>query len=147
MSNKLERFLQISLNTVYSDQSGSLKLTIKQFVKYSIIGVFNTLIGLGVIYIAYNTLNINYIVSNAIGYMFGLINSFIWNRKWTFRSSKSKLKSMIPFLIVFIISYIGNLSSVIISVDYLMIDPNIAQIFGIIVYSVLNFILNKLWTF
>jgi putative flippase GtrA len=147
MFNKMEKLLQISLNTAFSDQSESLKLTIRQLIKYSIIGIFNTLIGLGVIYIAYNTLKLNYIISNVIGYLFGLINSFIWNRKWTFHSSKSKLNSVMPFLTVFIISYIGNIVCVIISIDYLKIDPNIAQLFGVIGYSTLNFLLNKFYTF
>ncbi|MEI8273783.1 MAG: GtrA family protein, partial [Paludibacter sp.] len=112
-----------------------------QLLKFGIVGVANTLLTALTIWLLLKVLHYTDYLSNIIGYCIGLINSFIWNRKWTFRSSKSKLKSMIPFLIVFIISYIGNLSSVIISVDYLMIDPNIAQIFGIIVYSVLNFIL------
>lgn len=128
-------------------QPASIKLAIIQLVKYSIIGIFNTLIGLGVIYFSYNILKLNYIVSNAIGYIFGLINSFFWNKNWTFQSSKSTARSIFPFLLVFLLSYFGNLAIVIFSVDYLGIHPNIAQLFGILTYSTINFVLNKFWTF
>ena len=124
-----------------------VRLLIIQVVKYSIVGVFNVIIGLGIIYFAYNVLEINYILSNIIGYSCGLINSFIWNKKWTFRTSKTASKTVIPFLIVFFVSYVSNLLCIILCVDYWSIHPNIAQLFGIFTYSTTNFLLNKFWTF
>ena len=120
---------------------------VRKYFKYSIVGVFNTIIGLGTILILYNILHLNYIVSNIIGYTLGLINSFIWNKRWTFMSKNHYSKEIVPFLVVFIISYSMNLVSVIVSVESLKINPNIAQVLGIGVYSIINFLLNKRWTF
>ena len=119
----------------------------RQLFKYSIVGIFNTIIGLTVIYFFFNILSVNYIIANIIGYAFGLVNSFIWNKKWTFKSSKHYSKEIVPFMIVFGISYAANLLTVILSVELVKIHPNIAQIIGIAAYSSTNFLINRYWTF
>lgn len=119
----------------------------RQLFKYSIVGLFNTVIGFTVIYFFFNVLNFNYIVANIIGYACGLVNSFIWNKKWTFQSSKDYSEEIIPFLIVFGISYAANLITVILSVELIKIHPNVAQILGIAAYSSTNFLINRYWTF
>ena len=81
------------------------------------------------------------------GYSLGLINSFIWNKRWTFKSENHYSKEIIPFLIVFIVSYIANLVVTIFSVEILRIDPNISQVIGIGAYTLTNFLSNRRWTF
>ena len=85
------------------------KIIVKQFLKYSVVGIFNTIIGLSAIFILYNIYNVNYIWANVFGYALGLINSFTWNKRWTFRSQKHYSKEIIRFLIIFIVSYAVNL--------------------------------------
>jgi len=119
----------------------------RQLFKYSIVGIFNTAIGLTVIYFFFNVLSFNYIIANIIGYACGLVNSFVWNKNWTFKSSQHYSKEIVPFLIVFGISYAANLLAVIISVEFIKIHPNIAQILGIAAYSSTNFLINRYWTF
>ena len=119
----------------------------RQLFKYSIVGIFNTAIGLSVIYFVFNVLNLNYVLANIIGYACGLVNSFIWNKKWTFKSSQHYSKEIIPFLVVFGISYTANLLTVILFVEFINIHPNIAQIIGIAAYSSTNFLINRYWTF
>ena len=85
------------------------KTFFNQLFRFSIVGVLNTILGLSVIYLLYNFFHVDYILSNIGGYLVGLINSFIWNKKWTFKSSKHFSKEIIPFLIVFGICYAVNL--------------------------------------
>ena len=118
-----------------------------QLFKYSVVGIFNTIIGLTVIYFCFNILSFNYIFANIIGYACGLVNSFIWNKKWTFKSTKHYSTEIIPFLTVFGVSYLTNLLAVIISVELIGIHPNISQILGIVAYSSTNFLINRYWTF
>ena len=119
----------------------------KQFFKFSIVGILNTFIGLGTILILYNIYSVNYVLANVVGYILGLINSFIWNKKWTFKSKGPFSKEIIPFLITFIISYFANLVSVIFIVEVLKINPNISQVISMGIYTAVNFILNRKWTF
>lgn len=123
------------------------KTFLNQLFRYSIVGVLNTILGLSAIYLLYNFFHFDYIVSNIGGYFVGLVNGFIWNKKWTFESSKHFSKEIVPFLIVFGISYAVNLVIVILMVETFKIDPNIAQILGIAAYSSTNFLVNKYWTF
>lgn len=64
------------------------KETLIQFIKYGMVGAMNTLVTLGVIFICKTFLGWNLYLSNALGYIAGVINSFIWNKTWVFRSQK-----------------------------------------------------------
>ena len=123
------------------------KTTIKQFVRFCVVGTSNTVISLGTILFLFNFCNIDYRVANIIGYTFGFINSFIWNKIWTFESKNRFYKEIIPFLCIFLMSYFLNLGAVIFSAEVLLINKNICQIIGMFFYAVTNFFGNKSWTF
>lgn len=55
---------------------------VRQFLRYLIVGVMNTLVTLVVIYLCKSQWGVNQWVSNGIGYVAGLINSFVWNKLW-----------------------------------------------------------------
>ncbi|MDY6934888.1 MAG: GtrA family protein [Spirochaetota bacterium] len=123
------------------------KKEIKLFLKYCIVGVSNTIVGLGTILILYNIFKVDYRLSNIIGYTLGLINSFILNKMWTFRSKSVFYKEIIPFFLFFLVSYIINLGAVVFCVEILLINKNISQLIGMVFYTSTNFIGNRLWTF
>ena len=62
-----------------------------RFIRYCIVGAMNTAITLGVIYLCHSILGWGEYLSNVIGYIAGLINSFLWNRAWVFRAQGSRL--------------------------------------------------------
>ena len=78
---------------------------ILQFVKYGLVGVMNTLITLVVIFLCKSILGISPMVSNAIGYVAGLINSFLWNKKWVFKSDNGYVKEAVKFALGWGICY------------------------------------------
>lgn len=121
--------------------------TLKQFIKYISVGLLNTIIGLSVIFFCMKILHFTYIVSNILGYAVGLINSFIWNKFWTFRSKGHTGIQTAKFLIVFGISYIIQLGALIIIKEIIHIMPEIAQILAIGIYTITSFTLNKIFTF
>lgn len=120
---------------------------LRQFIKYSIVGVSNAIIGFGTMFLLYNFFNVNYILSNTCGYILGLINSFIWNKRWTFRSGKHYSKEILQFFVVFVISYISNLIFLVIFVEIFHINQNIAFILSSTIYVLVGFTANRLWTF
>jgi len=115
--------------------------------RFMLVGVLNGVIGLGTTYAAYNLFNVPYPLANVLGYTLGLINSFILNKKWTFQSKKDPKKEIILFLLIFGVSYSLNLGSVVVSVELLHLDPNLAQLVGVFFYTSSNFFGNKLLTF
>jgi len=76
-----------------------------QFLKFIIVGIINTLVTLVVIFTAKSLLGINPYISNALGYVAGLTNSFIWNKAWVFHSDGRTGSEAMKFLLGFCICY------------------------------------------
>ena len=55
------------------------KTTAVQLVKYGLVGVSNSLITLAVIFVCNELLGLKLMLADVIGYIAGVINSFIWN--------------------------------------------------------------------
>ena len=142
-----------------------------QVLKYGIVGVANTLLTAITIWIMMYILHPSnekpvssaiITISNITGYIIGLINSFIWNRLWTFQSKKHWKRDFIRFITAFLICFIPQLLLVNIlnkhihGNDFRFIIGNqplvvsfayICQLIGIVFYTSLNFLCNKYYTF
>ncbi|GIX41674.1 MAG: polysaccharide biosynthesis protein GtrA [Leptospiraceae bacterium] len=135
------------MNQFITNLKNTFYRTTKQFVKFGIVGIINTIITLSIIFILSNYYDVHYIISNAIGYIAGFINSFIMNKFWTFKSKGNVFKESIWFIIVFLISYGIQLIVLYYLHGILNYNENLSQILSMIVYTVVNFLLNKFLTF
>lgn len=120
---------------------------IKQAIKFSMVGLINTGITIGSIFILTKLFSVNYVVANGIGYILGLINSFLMNRSWTFKSAGNVGNQGLKFLIVFGICYCSQLLFLIILKEKIGLNPDYAQIISMVFYTGLNFVLSKFYTF
>ena len=136
-------------NFIYTRGNMNNKIikTIEQFAKFGMVGVLNTIITISVIFIFMKLFHVSYIISNAVGYLFGFINSFILNKIWTFKSKKSIGSESFFFVLIFIICYSLQLILLVILKEKLQIMPEYAQIISMIFYSIINFSGNKFITF
>jgi len=123
--------------------------TIKQFVKFSIVGVSNTLINLLVLFILTDFFHVYYIISAVFAFIVAVTNSFILNTIWTFKEKiKHKAKEKyVKFFIISVLALLANLLILYAFVEYFNMHYLIAQIIGIINNVIINFFGNKLWTF
>ena len=78
---------------------------IHRFLKYCAVGVLNTAVCLGVIFICKSIIGLNPYLSNVLGYGAGLLNSFLWNRKWVFRSDGQPVREAARFILGFALCY------------------------------------------
>lgn len=74
-----------------------------QLLKYGVIGVLNTLITFVVFYLLNTKMGLSYGISNVVGYIFGVINSFLWNRNWVFNTKNDFKRELVLFVIGFLI--------------------------------------------
>lgn len=132
---------------------------ILQFVKYACVGVMNTLLTLVVIYVCKSVLEVNMWVSNLLGYIAGLVNSFIWNKTWVFRShNKALIDEMVRFFAGWAICYglqllmtwvihliLGNLEWQIMS--FTISAYGVATLMGMVFYTMCNYLYNRFVTF
>lgn len=118
----------------------------KEFIKFGIVGVSNTLITF-VVYNILLKLGVNYLVANIIGYICGMINGFIWSKNWVFKVDKESKMYFIKFALVNLLSLIVSTGLLMVLVKQLSLNSTIAQLITTCITVVINYILNKMWTF
>jgi len=121
-----------------------LKQTLVQFLTFNLVGIVNTLFGFSLIFLLM-FLGLTATTSNAIGYFFGAILSYILNKKYTFKSNTNNKSEAIKFFTVLFISYIINF----ITLQWLLtfMNPYYAQVISAVVYTLSSFILAKFFVF
>ena len=130
-----------------------------QFVKFCLVGAMNTLVTLCTIFICKSLIGVNEYIANALGYIIGVINSFLWNKQWVFHSQGRISREAVRFAIGFAICYSLQLITVIAlntsSFGEIELDTGLmvvsgyglATIIGCAVYTIFNFIYNRFVTF
>lgn len=113
---------------------------IRQSLRFGAVGLVNTAIGLLAIYAVIFFFNTGPAVANAIGYAIGLAVSFALNRLWTFGDSRAIGKVLPRYLLVASISYLLNLSVVLLGTHHFGVGPYLVQFFGIGAYTVVMFL-------
>ena len=122
---------------------------IKQFIKFGIVGLSNTLISY-VVYVVLVYLKMHYILANIIGFLVSVLNAYYWNNKYVFKEQEGEQRVWWKTLGKTFLSYAGTglvLSNVllVVWVDWLGISEIIAPIINLLITVPLNFIMNKYW--
>ena len=121
---------------------------IAQFIKFAVVGVLNSAIQYVVFLFLYSFTGTQYLLASIIGYIAGMTNSYVLNRRWTFRSRNQKrLSELSRFVIVNLISLGVNLGLLFLLVSSGVMVPQWAQVLAIVGSTLVNFVLNKVWTF
>ena len=118
----------------------NLMATIKQFIKFGLVGISNTLISLGMYYLLY-FLGVNYLIANTVGFVVSVLNSYYWNNKYVFKKTqKGHLKPLIKtFLLSTVLLFV--------MVQYFSVSEVVAPVVTLVITIPLNFLMNKFWAF
>ena len=116
-------------------------------IRFLIVGVANTLVGLGTIYLAMYFLRLEIVQANALGYSVGILLGFALNKAWTFSSNDHIIYSFLRYLVVLAVAYIANLATVLFSNSHFGLNPYIAQALGIIPYTAIGFLGSRYFAF
>ena len=108
-----------------------------QFAKFISVGLVNTLVGLGIITGGMYFLKLNPLAANAIGYSVGIVVSFVLNGRVTFGQRSLSRMMFFRFLTVAALAYVANVVTLALLVGY---NAYIAQMAGMIVYTLINFV-------
>ena len=115
-------------------------------IRYGAVGVLNTLITAVVIYIVQELMGWRPVPSNVLGYAAGLLNSFILNSRWTFKSAYSWRK-LVGFALAFGVCYLLQLLVLLWLGEATGIPAYPRQLIAMVVYTGANFLLNKFLVF
>ncbi|SHJ27070.1 Putative flippase GtrA (transmembrane translocase of bactoprenol-linked glucose) [Clostridium cavendishii DSM 21758] len=122
----------------------------KLLSRFGVIGVMNTLIDFLVFTMFNEFTYIGYIGSQILGYGFGVLNSFIFNKKWTFKErsvNKKIIYEFLQFVIVNIISLIITIGAMRLLVSNLNINVYIAKVMVTLIAQIVNFLSYKFLVF
>ena len=124
---------------------------IKQFIKFGIVGISNTLISY-VVYVVLVGVHINYLLASIAGYIVSVLNSYYWNNKYVFKKQEDEQRTWWKTLIKTFVSYAGTgliLSNIllVIWVEWIKVPQIVAPLINLLITVPLNFIINKFWAF
>lgn len=125
--------------------------TARQFYKFGIVGVSNTIVDFLVYVLLTRTLlffSEHFYLANVLSFSIAVTNSFYWNRKWTFRSTDSR--RTLQYFKFFVVNIAGlgiNTGLLYVLVRYADMYDVFAKILAIGVALFWNFFINRLWVF
>lgn len=124
----------------------------RQFILFCIVGASNTLITLGVFYVLNGRMGVNHLIASPIGYMCGVVNGYLWSTFLVFKKKRTA-NNALKFIVVnlFVMAVNQGLIYLFVNVmgmeDVFGLGALPAQALTICFTMVLNFTLNKFWTF
>jgi len=119
----------------------------RQFSRFLMVGVLNTLIGYFVIFSCMYVVELGPESSNIAGYATGLIFSYLLNRNYTFKSKQGQRSEIFRFVFVFFIAYASNFGVLLILIYGFKINAGASQIIASIAYITISYLLNKHFVF
>ncbi len=124
-----------------------LKALVSQIIRFGLVGVLNTVITQGLIFLLQNFAGVHYVASNVVGYAAGITNSYICNRIWVFKSRGSIRTETMKFLVVTGACYLLQLGFLVILKEGFNVGKNAAQLISMVFYSCLNFVGQRTFTY
>lgn len=116
------------------------------FARFCVVGLLNTLAGLGSIFVLVDLVGIGDVPANLAGYIIGLGVSFVLNRTFTF-SASGPVAPMIPrFMATFALAYCVNLG-VLLTLLHYATDPHLAHALATAPYTVVFYHLSRRFVF
>lgn len=124
-----------------------------RFLKFLIVGVANTVFGCSIMFVLYNVFDISYWASSVCNYVAGGILSFFLNKFFTFQNREKSVRQAVFFAVNVAVCYF---------VSYVLLKPlvfyafssfaekirgNIALCAGVVCYTLLNYIGQRLFVF
>jgi putative flippase GtrA len=123
-------------------------LLIKQFSKYSLIGLGNFIIT-GLLYFLLDFYGVNYITNFITTWLIGIFITYSANYIWVFQARKKLVfdRMFLKYSIIYILSFVVNYVLLKYLVEYWYWKPLLAQFCIIPIVVIINFTGMKYWSF
>ncbi len=118
----------------------------KKLLKFLLVGVINTIVGCGIMFLLYNVLGASYWISSACNYIAGGIVSYFLNKYFTFQNKEKSFKQILIFILNLALCYFLAYFCAKKSIYYLFANlsekqrGNIALFTGMCLYTILNYL-------
>ena len=125
----------------------------KTFFKFIIVGIINTIVGAGIMFVLYNLFHCSYYFSSIMNYVIGSIVSYFLNKYYTFKSKKVSAKEIIYFILNIAVCYIiayglaKQMALYILSGYSKAVQENTAMFIGMVIFTILNYLSQRFIVF
>lgn len=126
------------------------KIFNKEVILYLIFGALTTLIDLIVFYISNNILNIHYIVSTCLAWIFAVLFAYVTNKIFVFSNIENKqniFKEMFYFFSLRLVSLLMSIVFMFILIDIMHINEILSKILVNVLVVIANYFFSKLFIF
>ncbi len=152
-------FVELLFKIIRKDLTDKTRQTFKEFLKFGLVGVSNTVIS----YVLYAVVllglqkaslfpSVDYFIANVVSFVLSVAWSFYWNNKYVFTAEEGEHRNIWAALFKTYCSYaftglILNNILLYLWVSVLGINKMLAPIINLVVSIPINFFMNKLWAF
>lgn len=122
-------------------------------LRFLMVGVINTLVGCGTMFLLYNWAHCSYWLSSAANYVVGGIVSFFLNKYFTFRKKEWSWSQVVKFAINVAVCWLlayGLAKPLVLRIlegQSLWLQENVAMLVGMCLYTVLNYLGQRFFAF
>jgi len=117
-----------------------------QLIRFGFVGALSNLV-LYFLYLAITSFGMNPLIAMTFLYIFGVMQTYAFNKQWTFSHDGVVAVSMRRYLVAYGIGYLINLSLLYLFVDFLNYPHQIVQGVAIILVAIGLFAAQKYWVF
>lgn len=129
----------------------------EKLLKFIIVGILNTIVGVVTMFLFYNQFNMGYWGASALSYFLGSTMSFFLNKKFTFNSKMPNKKAVVRFSVTILICYIFAyvlakplviycLNKINLNIATKLIEQ-IAMLVGMGLFTISNYIMQRYFAF
>lgn len=125
----------------------------KTVIKFLAVGVVNTLVGCGTMFLIYNLAHCSYWVSSAANYVVGGIVSFFLNKYFTFQNKTWEWSQVWKFAVNVTVCYLLGyglakpLALHLLAGQAVNVQENVAMLVGMCLYTGLNYLGQRFFAF
>ena len=123
------------------------KNIILQITRFVFVGGVNAVLSYSIFLLSVYFFNLHYAFALVIGYIFGIINSYVLNSRFTFNAKRQHTETFGKFVMVYIMIFFLNYILLYIFIDYILWNPAISQIVALSITVPTTFISHKYWSF
>lgn len=122
----------------------------RTFWRFCIVGVTNTVIDIGILYLLTRGFKVGEVEANRISVETAILWSFFWNNLWTFSERKSEYslwKRFLSFQYVSLGGYVLNQILFVLLIKFFLVFDLLAKVLVIPPVLVFNYVANSKWVF
>ena len=156
-TNKKVRLTEVKIHFIMKRRTERTEI-MKKFLddttwKFILVGIINTVIGTGVMFLCYNFLHFSYWISSSANYMIGSIVSYFLNKYFTFQKKEKSFREILRFIMNILICYLAAygmakpFAAALLRGWPVQVQENAAMLTGMCFFVALNYLGQRFYVF